>query len=192
MLSPRLFIIGLWALWVISWFAAMRWTNDTEKRVDFREQLPYHLLMVVGILCLGLETHEDLGPLRLWQVRWYGAWVCVLLEALGFAFTWWARIHLGKLWSGTVTRKADHHVVDTGPYAMVRHPIYTGLLLAVYATAAAKGTILGVLGCVFFTLSFWVKARLEERWLIQELGPEAYAAYRQRVPMLLPFGPKSR
>jgi protein-S-isoprenylcysteine O-methyltransferase Ste14 len=170
----------------------MRWTNDTEKRVDFREQLPYHLLMVVGILCLGLETHEDLGPLRLWQVRWYGAWVCVLLEALGFAFTWWARIHLGKLWSGTVTRKADHHVVDTGPYAMVRHPIYTGLLLAVYATAAAKGTILGVLGCVFFTLSFWVKARLEERWLIQELGPEAYAAYRQRAPMLLPFGPKSR
>jgi protein-S-isoprenylcysteine O-methyltransferase Ste14 len=190
MLSPRLFIIGLWVLWILSWFAAMKWTNTTEKRVSFREQLPYHLLMFVGILGLALDTRESEGPLRLWHVHWYGAWICVLLEFLGFAVTWWARIHLGKLWSGTVTRKADHHVVDTGPYAIVRHPIYTGLLLAVYATAAAKGSVFGVIGAVFFTLSFWVKARLEERWLRQELGTEAYDAYRRRVPMLVPFGPR--
>jgi protein-S-isoprenylcysteine O-methyltransferase Ste14 len=192
MLSPRLFIIGLWALWIISWFAAMRWTNDTEKRVSFREQVPYHLLMLVGIVCLAVDPESERAPMRLWHVHWYGAWICVLLETIGFAFTWWARIHLGKLWSGTVTRKADHHVVDTGPYAIVRHPIYTGLLLAVFATGAAKGTITGVLACLFFTLSFWVKAQLEERWLSQELGAEAYASYRRRVPMLLPFGPRPR
>ena len=188
--SPRLFIIGLWALWMISWFAAMRWTNSTEKRVSFKGQLPYHLLMVAGILGLGLDTPDDGLPLRLWHVHWYGAWICVSLEALGFAFTWWARIHLGKLWSGTVTRKADHHVVDTGPYAIVRHPIYTGILLAVYATAIAEGSLSGLVGAVFFTLSFWVKARLEERWLSHELGADAYAGYRRRVPMLIPFGPK--
>ena len=188
--SPRLFIIGLWALWIVSWFAAMRWTNNTEKRVSFKEQLPYHLLMLVGILGLGLDTGDDESPLRLWNVHWYGAWICIVLEALGFAFTWWARIHLGRLWSGTVTRKTDHHVVDTGPYALVRHPIYTGILLAVYATAAAKGSVFGLIGALFFTLSFWVKARLEERWLSQELGAEAYAAYRRSVPMLIPFGPR--
>jgi protein-S-isoprenylcysteine O-methyltransferase Ste14 len=66
------------------------------------------------------------------------------------------------------------------------------LLLAVFATGAAKGTITGVLACLFFTLSFWVKAQLEERWLSQELGAEAYASYRRRVPMLLPFGPRPR
>jgi len=188
MLSPRFFIIGLWALWIVSWFAAMRWTNSTEKRVSFREQLPYHALMLAGILCLAVPAHGDEGPLRLWHVHLIGAWICVLFEFVGFAFTWWARIHLGRLWSGTITRKADHHIVDTGPYGIVRHPIYTGILLAVFATAAAKGTILGLAACVFFTLSLWVKARLEERWLSQELGAEAYDAYRRRVPMLMPVG----
>lgn len=190
MLSPRFFIIGLWVLWTLSWFGAMKWTNTTEKRVSFREQLPYHVLMLIAILCLAMPTRSDEGPMRLWHVHWYGAWICAVLEFLGFAFTWWARIHLGKLWSGTVTRKAGHHVVDTGPYGIVRHPIYTGILLAVYATAAAEGTVMGILACMFFTLSFWVKARLEERWLIQELGAEAYESYRRRAPMLIPFGPK--
>ena len=190
MLNPGLFIRSLWLLWILSWLGAMGWSNRTEKRASFREQLPYHALLLVGMLCLGIPGHGDEGPLRLWHVQWYGAWACVVAEFSGFAFTWWARIHLGRLWSGTVTRKADHHIVDTGPYRIVRHPIYTGLLLAVYATAAAKGTVPGVLACVFFTLSFWVKARLEERWLSQELGAEVYDAYRRRVPMLIPFAPR--
>jgi protein-S-isoprenylcysteine O-methyltransferase Ste14 len=112
------------------------------------------------------------------------------LIAVGIAFCWWARLHLGRLWSARVTMKADHRVIDTGPYGIVRHPIYTGLLLALYATAAAKGTALGVAGAVVMTWGFWVKARLEERWLVQELPAGDYAAYRRRVPMLLPFGPR--
>src|SRR5579863_9679946 len=170
MLSPRLFIIGLWLLWILSWFAAMRWTNSTEKRVSFREQLPYHLLMLAGILGLALDTRDDGGLLHLWHVHWYGAWICVALEALGFAFTWWARIHLGKLWSGTVTRKTDHHVVDTGPYAIVRHPIYTGIIAAGIATAAQVGTVAAFAGVMVMSLGFFIKARLEERFLRQQLG----------------------
>ena len=65
---------------------------------------------------------------RLWDVGHDGAVVLALLTIPGFLFAWWARLHLGRLWSGTVTRKADHRIVDTGPYAIVRHPIYTGLL----------------------------------------------------------------
>ncbi|MGH8320069.1 MAG: methyltransferase family protein [Steroidobacteraceae bacterium] len=72
----------------------------------------------------------------------------------------------------------------------VRHPIYTGLLIAVYATAAAKGTILGVHGALPVTVGLWMKARLEEKWLRQELDPCAYDAYRSKVPMLVPFGPR--
>ncbi len=91
-----------------------------------------------------------------------------------------------------MTLKPDHHVVDSGPYAIVRHPIYTGILLAALATMAAKGTIPGVLGALLLVVGLWLKARLEENFLRQELGADAYDNYRRRVPMLLPFGPKGK
>jgi protein-S-isoprenylcysteine O-methyltransferase Ste14 len=109
----------------------------------------------------------------------------------GFGFAWWARLYLGRLWSSSVTKKANHHVVDTGPYAIVRHPIYTGLIAACFATALLKGTPAGIVGAILMTLGFSIKARLEERFLREQLGPDAYDSYRRRVPMLLPFGPKS-
>jgi protein-S-isoprenylcysteine O-methyltransferase Ste14 len=96
------------------------------------------------------------------------------------------------LWSGTITKKADHRVIESGPYAIVRHPIYTGILLAVLATALVKGTVLALVGAAVITLGLWMKAKLEEGWLRQELGPDAYDAYRRRVPMLVPFGPTAR
>ena len=92
------------------------------------------------------------------------------------------------LWSGTITRKQDHRIVDTGPYALVRHPIYTGLLLAGFATAIARGRWEALIGAALFALGCWIKARQEERFLSEELGHE-YAAYRKRVPMLVPFLP---
>jgi protein-S-isoprenylcysteine O-methyltransferase Ste14 len=113
----------------------------------------------------------------------------VLLVVLGLIFAWWARIHLGRLWSSGVTKKAGHYLVDSGPYGIVRHPIYTGILLAILATTAAKGTVLGIAGCLLVMLGAWSKARLEEQWLIRELGEDIYQSYRQRVPMLVPFVP---
>jgi protein-S-isoprenylcysteine O-methyltransferase Ste14 len=109
------------------------------------------------------------------------------LEALGFAFTWWARVTLGAYWSGDVSRKADHRIIDTGPYRIVRHPIYTGLLLATYATAAQIAAPTTLAGIALVTLALWIKARLEERFLVQELGEAAYEPYRRRTPMLAPF-----
>ena len=103
-------------------------------------------------------------------------------------FWWWARIQLGPRWSGRVTTKTDHRVVDKGLYAIVRHPIYTGLLLAVYGTTALKGTLYGIVGALLVTIGLWMKARLEEDWLRQELGGDAYDGYRRRVPMLIPGG----
>lgn len=110
------------------------------------------------------------------------------LIAVGLAFAWWARLHLGRLWSGTVTAKAEHHVVDTGPYRLVRHPIYTGLLLAILATMVAKGTVWGIAGAVLVIVGTVIKAKLEERFLRGELG-SAYDDYARRVPMLVPFAP---
>jgi protein-S-isoprenylcysteine O-methyltransferase Ste14 len=93
------------------------------------------------------------------------------------------------LWSGRITRKPDHKIIDTGPFGVVRHPIYTGILLAVLGTLLVKGTVLGLIGAMLIAVGLWMKARLEEKWLSAELGP-GYEAYRQRVPMLVPFGPR--
>ena len=71
----------------------------------------------------------------------------------------------------------------------MRHPIYTGIILAAIALAILKGTLIAIAGALLAAFGFWVKARLEEGFLREELGAEAYDAYRRRVPMLVPFGP---
>jgi protein-S-isoprenylcysteine O-methyltransferase Ste14 len=148
--------------------------------------------MGIGAVIMFVPAHRYEGPLRLWHVGWIGGWLCAALVGVGVAVAWWARLHLGRMWSARITRKADHKVVDSGPYAVVRHPIYSGLLLSLLATAAAKGTVLGIAGFAILLIGIWLKARLEERWLTEELGADAYAKYRRRVPMLLPSGPNRR
>ncbi|MGH8283059.1 MAG: methyltransferase family protein [Gammaproteobacteria bacterium] len=191
-MRPGLAIMILWVAWIVSWLAAMVWSTRPEKRAGFGTELGYRVVLVLGVLLFFVPTHGYYDPLRFWHIGWDGAWICAVLIALGFAFTWWARIRLGTLWSGSITKKPDHWVVDTGPYAIVRHPIYTGLLLAVLATAAAKGTLFGIVGALLIIVGLWMKARFEERWLSQELGAAAYEAYRCKVPMLVPFGPKAK
>lgn len=183
-------VIGLWATFVLSWIAAMFWSNTTEKQLGIGKEWLYRVVLIVGGVIFFIPAHGYNGPLRLWYLPYSAVWPSVALIAAGFAFSWWARISLGSLWSGQITKKEGHHVVDTGPYGIVRHPIYTGILLAVYATAALKGTVPGVVGSVIITLGLWMKAWLEEGWLSQELGAEAYDDYSSRVSMLIPFGPK--
>lgn len=184
-------VILLWGAFALSWIAAMAWSREVAARVPFRKELAYRVVLVIGGVIFFIPAHGDYdSPMRLWFLPFEAVWPAVGAIALGFAFSWWARIWLGPLWSGQVTTKTDHRVVDTGPYGIVRHPIYTGILLAVYATMALKGTIPGVAGAAIITLGLWMKARLEEGWLAEQLGADAYTDYRRRVPMLLPFGPK--
>jgi protein-S-isoprenylcysteine O-methyltransferase Ste14 len=121
----------------------------------------------------------------LWHVGYAGAYALAAVTLAGILFTWWARIHIGRLWSGSITRKEDHRIVDTGPYGLVRHPIYAGLILVLLATAAAQATANALARAVLISVGFWLKARAEERFLTAELGADAYGAYRRRVPMLV-------
>jgi protein-S-isoprenylcysteine O-methyltransferase Ste14 len=185
-------IVGLWVGFAVSWLIAAAWSKPAEKRVGVRGELAYRLVLIVGGLVLLVPAHGYFGPLRFWIVTRDEAWTATALIACGFVFAWWARIHLGVLWSGTITKKADHRVVDGGPYGIVRHPIYTGILLSVYATAAVKGTAFGLVGALIITVGLWMKARIEEQWLARELDPGSYETYRRRVPMLVPFGPRAK
>ena len=105
---------------------------------------------------------------------------------LAFAWCWWGRIHLGSLWSAGINRREGHRIADTGPYAMVRHPVCLGLILAMFAFAVARALPGAQLIALYFVIFFNFKARLEEDFLRQEFGA-AYDAYCQQVARFVPF-----
>jgi protein-S-isoprenylcysteine O-methyltransferase Ste14 len=179
----------IWIAWVASWIAASFWSGRTAKRVTKSETWIYRIIIFAGALLIAPWTARALGESPIWQIGDYGACALVGVMLVGLALTWWARMQLGRLWSSAITRKEEHRLVETGPYAFVRHPIYTGLIIALLATAAIEATLLALLGAVLIAIGLWVKARTEERFLLAELGPDAYESYRSRVPMLIPFVP---
>ncbi len=113
-------------------------------------------------------------------------WLGVALNALGLLFAVAARHHIGRNWSGTVTLKQDHELITTGPYALVRHPIYTGILIGFLGTAIALGELRGLIATLLIAVALWAKLRLEEQWMRQQFGP-AYSAYAARTAALIPF-----
>ena len=184
---PETAIRTTWLAWWVSWLAAAAWSDRAVKRPQTRHQIIYRLLAGLGaVLLFGMYPHDLRVEMILWRTPFALAWSMVAVVLAGLLFTWWARIHLGRLWSISVTRKADHHVVDTGPYGIVRHPIYSGIILASLATAAMRGTTLAWLGAVVMTTGWVIKARLEEEFLRDQLGAETYGEYARRVPMLVP------
>jgi protein-S-isoprenylcysteine O-methyltransferase Ste14 len=151
-----------------------------------RSELVYCIVTIAGMFLLFAARRLAGCEPGFWDIPLDARWCLVGLAAAGFAFCWWARIHLGRMWSSSVTRKAEHHVVDTGPYAFVRHPIYTGIIVAAAATAALEARAIAFAGLALVISGFWIKARLEERFLRSELGAEAYDAYARRTSMLFP------
>ena len=192
---------GLWIVWYVTWIGAVIWSKKTtvQMKQDFFD--PSRPLATLGIallflvpatpanspkLLFGIAATRHLIQ-RLWpQSEWVG-WILFALVAAGFAFCWWARLHLGALWSGYVTLKEGHHIVDTGPYRMVRHPIYSGVLFSALATAVLKASPTAFVGFALLAVGFWMVARIEERFLREQLGAEAYDGYSQRTPMLVPW-----
>ena len=111
--------------------------------------------------------------------------IAVVLVAVGVAFSIWARRHLGEFWSARVTLKEDHQLIQSGPYARVRHPIYSGLLLAMIGTGLFIGEWRAVVGVLLVFVSHWLKARREEKLLTSQFG-RAYQDYRRRTGSLVP------
>lgn len=208
LLTPESAIYLVWIVWAVSWILAAVWSSQPASRAGFAAESGYRVLTLLGFLLIfmtgprlvsgavaGSRIHFLRVPLDprlvdpLWSAPAAVGWAMVGLAIAGFLFAWWARIHLGALWSGSITRKADHRVVDTGPYGLVRHPIYTGLLAAAIPMVVVKASWATIAGFVIMTAGYWLKAKIEEGFLSKELGAGAYAAYRKRVPMLVPFSP---
>ncbi len=112
-------------------------------------------------------------------------WIAAVLVALGVLFAIWARIHLGRNWSGAPAVKEDHELVTSGPYRYVRHPIYTGILLAAFGTMLS-GTAFGIYIFIIATVLFSFRMDKEEKIML-ELFPNQYPAYQARTKRLIPF-----
>jgi protein-S-isoprenylcysteine O-methyltransferase Ste14 len=188
---PTQLLALIWVAWLISWAVGAFWSGRTEKHVRTWDSRAYRIPILAGAVLLTPWTQQALGERPVWHVGNGGTYLLAGLTLAGTLFTWWARIHLGRFWSNAITRKEGHRVIDTGPYGLVRHPIYTGLIAAMLATGVAVGTISAMLGAVLIAIGLWQKARMEEGFLAQELGADAYKSYARRVPMLVPLLPQS-
>jgi protein-S-isoprenylcysteine O-methyltransferase Ste14 len=186
MLTPDAAIIGTWLIWLVTWILAAGWSARVASHHDLGAESPSRVLTLAAIVML-LASYWPVAWGVLWTTSPTIGWSMFLIVVLGLAFTWTARLHLGPLWSSTSAPTEDHRIVDTGPYGIVRHPVYAGLLLAVIATAIERGRIESVAAALVLIAGVSLRAKLEERFLRRDLGDAVYGSYRRRVPMLLPF-----
>jgi protein-S-isoprenylcysteine O-methyltransferase Ste14 len=181
-------IIGaLWIGWLIFWIAASLSVKQTQRRESRNSRLIHGVAMLVGAVLLGVPN--ILG--RALELRFHHhslAWFALgtALVVAGLSFSVLARIWIGRNWSGTVTVKQDHELIRSGPYALVRHPIYTGMLTALIGTALIIGNGRAALGFAVLLGGLIYKIGVEERFMAERFG-ETYARYRREVPALVPF-----
>ncbi|HVC46108.1 MAG TPA: isoprenylcysteine carboxylmethyltransferase family protein [Terracidiphilus sp.] len=140
--------------------------------------------MAAGMAALYWRWPEGMGR-RLVAGSGELAWTAAAVTVAGCAFAVWARLTLGRNWSGQPTVKAGHELMTRGPYALVRHPIYSGLLMGIAGTVLLADQWGSVLGMVVAVVVLHLKIRQEEM-LMMETFPEAYPAYRARVKALIP------
>jgi protein-S-isoprenylcysteine O-methyltransferase Ste14 len=180
-------IRACWLVFVAIWVLAGVSTKRTVYRETPAQRLRYWVLLVVACFLL-LYGRRLPYPLNLDIVPLVAttAWAAAVLCVIGLAFALWARVTLGRNWSGMVTLKEGHELVERGPYRFVRHPIYTGIVTMFFATALAQGHLSGFLGTLLMFASFWIKLRDEEKLMLQQF-PERYADYRRRTKCIVPF-----
>ena len=175
----------VWLTFAVVWLVAAFRTKQTQERAPVGSRLAYGIPVLIGAYLLfasnpvfGLYTH--IVP-RSTAVESAG----LLLTITGIAFAIWARFYIGQNWSGNVTIKVGHELIRTGPYRWVRHPIYSGILLAIIGTALGRGKVVGVISIALFWLGFLIKSRKEEEFMRKTFG-EQYVEYSRSTGALVP------
>jgi protein-S-isoprenylcysteine O-methyltransferase Ste14 len=182
-MQPFAINAGLWLAWLVYWYVSARFVS-ARKFTEGRGWHWLHMLPMSGGFWLIFHGGEGYFGGRIYEsfsARCLGTG----LTAAGLALTVWARIHLGKYWSGIITLKHDHKLIRTGPYQFVRHPIYTGLLTAALGSAMTVATVDAWIGFSLILLACLIKIQREEALLIREFGDE-YRRFQNDVAALVP------
>jgi protein-S-isoprenylcysteine O-methyltransferase Ste14 len=182
----RYLILGLWLLWALYWLVAARTAKPVRKREPLLMRLAFIAQALLTAILLGHHSWSGWLGVQLIHGGWTRYGIAVMLIVIGLTISIWARRILGGNWSGSVTVKEGHELVQSGPYRYVRHPIYSGLLLMILGTGLASGQVHGLLAFPIALVSFWIKSRVEEQWMTAEFG-ERYATYKKTTWALIPY-----
>lgn len=183
--SQRLWINALWFVFALYWIVSAFKLKKTKRRESWDQRFRYVLPLVIAFYLFRPRAHYGLLGARFVPDSDFVGWSGVALAAAGVSIAIWARWHLGTNWSGVVTLKEGHELIRTGPYYTVRHPIYTGILLALLGTAVALGEVRGLLAVAIAWMSFYIKARREESFLTEEFG-DRFGEHQRHTGMFLP------
>jgi protein-S-isoprenylcysteine O-methyltransferase Ste14 len=183
--ATLLFIGGCWIVWAVFWVIMAFTTKRTVERGGFFGYRIPAVIVVVAVIAGGRLVRVS-SQSHLWHTTLAVGVVTDCIVVAGVAFSFWARITLGRNWSAEVTFKQDHELIESGPYALVRHPIYTGLIVMALGTAINYGRVIGLGLLVALCGSLWWKARQEERIMSRHF-PDAYTNYKARVHAVVPF-----
>ncbi len=180
-------ISACWGIFIVVWLLAAIVTKRTVYRESRAQRYGYTIPILIGCYLL-FRGYRLPYPFNVQIIPHTGALLVAtsILCVCGVGFCFWARAVLGRNWSGTVTLKENHELIVRGPYRLVRHPIYTGLLAMVVATAIQLGHLGGIIGLILIFVSFWIKSSHEEE-VMRNQFPDQYPAYRERVKRIIPF-----
>ena len=192
-MTPDRIILASWAVFLLVWLGLSFFVKRDVR--GGRTARAYHVrelvLVVVIVVVAWSYRHHRSGPhlasnrLPLFVPTRPLLWIGAGLAAIGVAVAIWARLYIGRNWSPRPAKKEAHELVTGGPYAVVRHPIYTGIIISALGTALT-GTIVGLIVLAFAAALFLSRVRTEEQIML-ELFPDAYPSYQSRTKRLIPF-----
>ena len=198
MAVPDIIIILCWVIFFVVILVGALRTKPTVEREPLSNKVFYGLPIVLAIFLLfkGLSSQTAPGtgltqPLYPLYVQVLPATtsimiIGVVLTMFGLFIALWARVILGTNWSGSVTFKEEHELIVKGPYAYVRHPLYTGLIMMFLGTAVEAGTPGALIGFPLFFIGCWIKLKQEESLMTKHFGEE-YTRYTTKVKALIPY-----
>jgi protein-S-isoprenylcysteine O-methyltransferase Ste14 len=177
----------VWIAFLLYWQIKAVDTKTTQRLEPAASRIFRVLIFLIAIALLSIPRI----PLPwlyvpLWPQGYWPFWLGAAVTVAGLLFAVWARVHLGRNWSRSVTIKQGHELITTGPYAVVRHPIYTGILTGFLGTAIAISQVRGFIVVVLIFVVFWFKLRMEEQWMRSQFG-ETYANYARKTAALVPY-----
>jgi protein-S-isoprenylcysteine O-methyltransferase len=187
MVDPYTIIGWAWLAILIVWIGSSAFKKRNVRKQSARSRAAQVCLGVAaGLLIWGQGPWKVIAGPTIVPRSAGTAFAAISLTVMGLAFALWSRFVLGRNWSATVTVKQGHELVRRGPYALVRHPIYCGFLVALLGMAIARGNLGAFIGVAVVLLVFRRKSRLEEQFMVEQFGAE-YEGYRSKVKALIPF-----
>lgn len=179
-----------WLLWLLLsavWLGSYPFIKRSIHRQPVSSGLQQTALVLVGFyLIFGSPSNPDWLNQPVLTVTLPIALAGFGIAVCGIAFSIWARLTLGENWSAAPSIKRDHALIRSGPYRIVRHPIYTGMLVALVGSVLQHGLVRSFLGFLICGVGLWLKLAVEEQFMVQCFGGE-YLRYRRDVSALVPF-----